>query len=109
MNSRSIRITTLAIPAVLLSLAGCSNDHAAATAVPSSSAPATDPTGTAYRGAAGLAGAAAGNYEPAFDRTDYAGAVGVVGAVAGNYEPAFDGTDYVGAAGVVGVVAGKFP
>lgn len=85
MNSRSIRITTLAIPAVLLSLAGCGSDGAAATTGTSSSAPATDSIGPAYRGAAGVAGAAAGNYEPAFDGTDYAGAVGVVGAAAGKF------------------------
>ena len=85
MNSRSIRITTLVIPAVLLSLAGCGSDDAAATTVPSSSAPTTDAIGPAYRGAAGIAGAAAGNYEPAFDGTDYAGAAGVVGAAAGKF------------------------
>ena len=85
MNSRSIRTTTLVIPAVLLALAGCGSNDAAATTVPSSSAPATDTSGPAYKGAAGVAGASAGNYEPAFDSTDYAGAVGVVGAAAGKF------------------------
>lgn len=105
MRSRSIRTATLLIPAVLLALAGCADNDAAATAVPSSSAAASDPS---YRGAAGVAGASAGNYRPALDSTEYAGAEGVVGASAGNYEPAFDSTDYAGAAGVVGIAAGTF-
>jgi hypothetical protein len=85
MNSRSIRTTTLVIPALLLSLAGCGSNEAAATTPSTSSAPTTDPVGAAYRGAAGIAGAAAGNYERAFDSSDYAGAEGVVGAAAGKY------------------------
>lgn len=110
MRSRSIRTTTLVIPAVLLALAGCSNDDAAAaTMAPSSNARLTDAIELAYKGAAGVAGAAAGNYEPAFDSTGYVGAAGLAGAAAGNYEPAFDSTDYVGAAGVVGAAAGKLP
>jgi hypothetical protein len=75
MRSRSIRTATLAIPAVLLALAGCSGNDAAA----------TTPPGTAYRGAEGVAGAAAGDYEPVFDSTGYIGAVGVVGAAAGTF------------------------
>jgi len=109
MRSRSIRTTTLVIPAVLLALAGCSNDDAAATMAPSSNSRSTDAIELAYKGAAGVAGAASGNYEPAFDSTGYVGAAGLAGAAAGNYEPAFDSTDYVGAAGVVGAAAGKLP
>jgi hypothetical protein len=108
MRSRSIRTATLVIPAVLLALAGCRNDDAAATMAPAPNARASDAIGLAYKGTAGLAGAAAGNYEPAFDSTDYVGAAGLTGVVAGYYQPAFDSTDYVGAAGVVGAAAGKF-
>jgi hypothetical protein len=108
MHSRSIRTTTLVIPAMLLSLAGCGVDNAAATTAPSSSAPTTDAVGAAYKGAAGLTGAPAGNCEPAFDSNDYAGAAALAGAPAGDYEPAFDSTDYAGAAGLVGAAAGKF-
>lgn len=108
MRSRSIRTATLVIPAVLLALAGCSKDDAAATMALAPNARTTDPIGRAYKGTEGLAGAAAGNYEPAFDSTGYVGAAGLAGAVAGNYQPAFDSTDYVGAAGVVGAAAGKF-
>jgi hypothetical protein len=81
---RLIRSTTLVIPALLLSLAACGSDKGAASEAPLSSAPATDAIGPAYRGAAGVVGAAAGDFEPAFDSSDYAGAAGVVGAVAGN-------------------------
>ncbi len=82
MRSRSIRTATLVIPALLISLAGCGGNDAAATMA---SAPTTDAVGAAYRGAAGVVGAAAGTYEPAFDGSDYAGAVGVVGAAAGKF------------------------
>ncbi len=85
MRSRLIRTTTLVIPAVLLALAGCGNDDAAPTTAPSAGAPATDAIGREYRGASGLAGAVAGNYEPAFDSTAYVGAVGIIGAAAGKF------------------------
>ena len=85
MNSRSIRTRTLVVPALLLSLAGCGSNGVAATTPLTSNPPTTDAVGPAYRGAAGIVGAAAGDYEPAFDSSGYAGAVGVVGAAAGTF------------------------
>jgi hypothetical protein len=86
MRSRSIRTATLVIPTVLLALAGCVSNDAAATTPPTSSPPKTDAVGPTYRGAAGIAGAAAGDYEPAFDSSGYIGAVGVVGVAAGTFK-----------------------